>query len=47
MDMYKPKDFDKIINVSIKTLQQWDNENTLKACRNSKLRKYINEDKRC
>lgn len=50
MNMYKPKDFAKMLNVSVKTLQRWDDENTLKAYRNSKLRKYkkfISEDKRC
>ena len=36
MNIYKPKDFAKMINVSVKTLQRWDNENTLKAYRNPK-----------
>lgn len=38
--MYKLKDFAKMLNVSVKTLQRWDNEDTVKAYRNPKLRKY-------
>ena len=48
MNMYKLKDFAKMPNVSVKTLQRWGNEDTLKAYRNPKLRKYkksISEDK--
>lgn len=40
MSIYKPKDFAKMPNVSVKILQRWDNECTLKAYRNPKLRKY-------
>lgn len=40
MNIYKPKDFAKMLNVSVKTLQRWDNENTLKAYRNPKGRRY-------
>ena len=29
MSIYKPKDFAKMLNVSVKTLQRWDNEDTL------------------
>ena len=30
---YKPKDFAELIGVSVKTLQRWDREGTLKANR--------------
>lgn len=40
MNIYKSKDFAKMLNVSVKTLQRLDNENILKAYRNLKLRKY-------
>ena len=30
---YKPKDFAELLGVSVKTLQGWDRENTLKAKR--------------
>lgn len=40
MSIYKPKDFAKMLNVSVKTLQRWDNEDTLKAYRNPKGRRY-------
>lgn len=42
--MYKPKDFAKMINVSVKTLQRWDNEDTLKAYRNPKGRRYYTHE---
>lgn len=44
MNIYKPKDFAKMINVSVKTLQRWDNENTLKAYRNPKGRRYYTHE---
>lgn len=37
---YKPKDFAKLIGVSVKTLQRWDNENVLKAFRSPTNRRY-------
>ena len=37
---YKPKDFAKLIGVSVKTLQQWDRERTLKANRTPTNRCY-------
>lgn len=40
MSIYKPKDFAKMLNVYVKTLQRWDNEDTLKAYRNPKGRRY-------
>ena len=30
---YKPKDFAELLGVSVKTLQRWDREGTLKANR--------------
>ena len=36
---YKPKDFAGLIGVSVKTLQRWDREGTLKANRTPTNRK--------
>ncbi len=36
MSNYKPKEFAEIIGVSVKTLQRWDGEGILKACRTPK-----------
>lgn len=44
MSIYKPKDFAKMLNVSVKTLQRWDNEDTLKAYRNPKGRRYYTHE---
>ena len=44
MNIYKPKDFAKMLNVSVKTLQRWDNENILKAYRNPKGRRYYTHE---
>lgn len=44
MNIYKPKDFAKMLNVSVKTLQRWDNEDTLKAYRNPKGRRYYTHE---
>jgi transposon, resolvase len=44
MTIYKPKDFAKMLNVSVKTLQRWDNENILKAYRNPKGRRYYTHE---
>ena len=44
MNIYKPKDFAQMLNVSVKTLQRWDNENTLKAYRNPKGRRYYTHE---
>lgn len=38
--MIKPKDFAKMVNRSVKTLQRWDNDGTLVAYRNPKNRRY-------
>ena len=43
MKQYKPKEFAELINVSVKTLQRWDNEGVLKAYRNPKGRRYYTE----
>ena len=37
---YKPKDFAKLLGVSVKTLQRWDRENILKAKRTPTDRRY-------
>lgn len=36
MNMHKLKNFTKMPNVPVKTLQRWDTEDTLKTYRNSK-----------
>ena len=40
---YKPKEFAEMIGVSVKTLQRWDREGVLKACRNPKDRRYYTD----
>lgn len=37
---YKPKDFAELLGVSVKTLQRWDREGTLKANRTPTDRRY-------
>ena len=37
---YKPKDFAALLGVSVKTLQRWDREGTLKANRTPTDRRY-------
>jgi len=37
---YKPKDFAKLLGVSVKMLQRWDREGTLKANRTPTDRRY-------
>lgn len=37
---YKPKDFAELVGVSVKTLQRWDREGTLKANRTPTDRRY-------
>ena len=44
MKQYKPKEFAEMINVSVKTLQRWDKESVLTACRNPKGRRYYTEE---
>ena len=41
---YKPKDFAELISVSVKTLQRWDREGTLKANRTPTDRRYYTYD---
>lgn len=41
---YKPKDFSKLLNVSVKTLQRWDNNGILKAYRSPTNRRYYTYD---
>jgi predicted site-specific integrase-resolvase len=40
---YKPKEFSEMINVSINTLQRWDNQGVLITYRNPKERGYYTE----
>lgn len=37
---YKPKDFAELLGISVKTLQRWDREGTLKANRTPTDRRY-------
>lgn len=37
---YKPKDFAELLGISVKTLQRWDREGTLKANRTPTGRRY-------
>lgn len=37
---YKPNEFAELINVAVRTLQRWDNEETLKAFRTPTNRRY-------
>ena len=41
---YKPKDFAKLLGVSVKTLQRWDREGILKANRTPTNRRYYTYD---
>ena len=41
---YKPKDFAELLGVSVKTLQRWDREGTLKADRTPTDRRYYTYD---
>ena len=41
---YKPKDFAELLGVSVKTLQRWDREGTLKAYRTPTDRRYYTYD---
>ncbi|MCW9133961.1 IS607 family transposase [Bacillus paramycoides] len=43
MKQYKPKEFAEMINVSVRTLQRWDNEGVLTAYRNPKERRYYTD----
>ena len=41
---YNPKDFAELLGVSVKTLQRWDREGTLKANRTPTNRRYYTYD---
>ena len=41
---YKPKDFDELLGVSVKTLQRWDRDGILKANRTPTDRRYYTYD---
>ena len=41
---YKPKDFAELLGISVKTLQRWDREGTLKANRTPTNRRYYTYD---
>ena len=41
MKQYKPKEFSEMLNVSVKTLQRWDNQGVLPAYRNPKGRYFV------
>ncbi|MCW9134083.1 IS607 family transposase [Bacillus paramycoides] len=43
MKRYKSKEFAEMINVSVRTLQRWDNEGVLTAYRNPKGRRYYTD----
>lgn len=40
MNTYKPNEFAEMIGVSVKTLQQWDNDRKLKAFRTPTDRRF-------
>lgn len=41
--MYKPSEFARIANVAVTTLQRWDREDKLKACRTFTNRRYYTD----
>lgn len=41
--IYKPREFAKIVNVSVQTLQSWDKQGKLAAKRNISDRRYYTE----
>lgn len=41
---YKPKEFAKLLGVSVKTLQRWDVGNVLKAFRTPTNRRYYTHE---
>lgn len=43
-NIYKPKDFAKLLGVSVKTLQRWDSAGRLKAFRNPANRRYYTHE---
>ena len=43
-NIYKPKDFAELLNVSVKTLQRWDRKGILIAKRTPTNRRYYTYD---
>ena len=41
---YKPKEFAELLNVSVKTLQRWDRDETLIAKRTPTNRRFYTEE---
>lgn len=44
LKIYKPNEFAKLINVSVLTLQRWDNKGILKANRTPSNRRYYTDE---
>ena len=44
MTVYKPHEFAKLLGVTVKTLQRWDNTGQLKAHRSPSNRKYYTDE---
>lgn len=44
MTIYKPKEMAKKLNVTVRTLQRWDNEGKLPAKRSPTNRRYYTDD---
>lgn len=44
MVFYKPKEMANKLNISVKTLQRWDNSGKLKAMRTPTNRRYYTEN---
>ena len=44
MKIYKPNEFAKMIGVSVKTLQRWDNDKKLIAFRTPSNRRYYTHE---
>ena len=44
MTVYKPHEFAKLLGVTVKTLQRWDNTGRLKAHRSPSNRRYYTDE---
>lgn len=44
LKFYKPNEFAKLINVSVLTLQRWDNKGILKSNRTPTNRRYYTDE---
>lgn len=44
MKTYKPKEFEELLNVSVRTLRRWDNDKTINVYRNPKGGRYYKEE---